>query len=971
MSKEKAEKNIQEALNYIRLDFKNLGVIIGQYHPLEILKMAAWEERRITRTRPDDQAATASARLLPVLLQSVVQSTSYDVSHGISSNRNIRDKDWQRIRSLSEDVSKRLIRSLECYAVLAVKSGKVAEENALRYRELLFEEAFPPAEDLERIERFSYMTYVAMKSDDSVIKEKYGTDSVTLVDQVYRIAKRGLEGIDRLSEESTIYKSEVETLMAQKRSLDPTRIVTDEDLMHEVIKENGWEGRVSRLAGERDDFDLFRPEFAANLPSRAYETLSVEPGTLDLDGWMLKGLWPATVYPFIRFGNMYFSFVAEHMQSYGLRILQETAGLSLRYTEATIEAMKLLFREGDEGDVYLFDGNKIDVSILSSLEEVNSFTSPELFQLRMVRRKEEAQKKPRIGHKALIIEPDDFESLRKIGDDVFSCSAYCIIRASEKPEAKKEFCKTIFGQLEMPEPTEYDAIIDPEEIEDEEKIDDDVLSDDITDEYEYEAEDEDESEKRIEEKEKLLEESIPEDDINYERSAEIEKLKEKYALTSDIIRKDEEAEAEADEYEKELDDDDFIYDEPESDDMNDDIDPEAERIYDEAEAVDEYADDSTPDPDQLTFFDELFSDDEMKEADRIADDEFAAEDEEAYEKAEKEAEEFSSSEREVLPNSAVLDEDVSASEESLEDFPCFGGKEDDAAETENHGEIESPDTDEATETPEKESTEEKEETAADNEIAAESSSSEDAAVAPEEVPEEAVHDDEGKEAKAEDSSNLSDDAPDKEEKSGERAVISDESSTQEESVETTETLIDKGLVKPVELAGGGKVFVMTENAFEIEEEKEEEEPVVSRPELTGILREISLHLDEKESPFMSFLSHSDSEMHDYLSRVIKSSWERQLSDGKDKMFSIFDYSISVILSAGRINDSLRRDTLLNNAGAVMYSRHKTSWNALVLSINDDFEIVDVYEKSVTPDSFSPANWKICRVIGEQLIARSK
>ena len=111
-------------------------------------------------------------------------------------------------------------------------------------------------------------------------------------------------------------------------------------------------------------------------------------------------------------------------------------------------------------------------------------------------------------------------------------------------------------------------------------------------------------------------------------------------------------------------------------------------------------------------------------------------------------------------------------------------------------------------------------------------------------------------------------------------------------------------------------------------------------------------------------------MNDYLAKVIRSSWERQLSDGKDKMFSIFDYSISVILSANRINDSLRRETLLNNAGAVMYSKHEESWNALILSIDDDYEIVDAYEESITPSSFSPSNWKICRVIGEQLIARS-
>ena len=143
MSKEKAEKNIQEALNYLRLDFRNLGVIIGQYHPLEVLKMAAWEERRVSRTKSRDSFAVASARLLPVLLQSVVQSTDYDVSNGISSNRNIKDKDWQRIKSIADDVTKRLTRSIECYTVMAIKTGKVSEENGLRYRELLFEEAFP------------------------------------------------------------------------------------------------------------------------------------------------------------------------------------------------------------------------------------------------------------------------------------------------------------------------------------------------------------------------------------------------------------------------------------------------------------------------------------------------------------------------------------------------------------------------------------------------------------------------------------------------------------------------------------------------------------------------------------------------------------------------------------------------------------------------------------------------------------
>ena len=171
MSMEKADKNVQEALNYLRLDFHNLGSIIGQYHPLEVLKMAAWEERRVSRTKAREPIAAAAGRLLPVLLQSIIQSTMYSVPR-ISQNRNIKDKDWQRIKALTEDVTKRLLRSIECYAVLMVRAGRIDESAAALYRETLFEEAFPPEEDLDKTEKLSYLAFAAMQSAEDVIKEK-------------------------------------------------------------------------------------------------------------------------------------------------------------------------------------------------------------------------------------------------------------------------------------------------------------------------------------------------------------------------------------------------------------------------------------------------------------------------------------------------------------------------------------------------------------------------------------------------------------------------------------------------------------------------------------------------------------------------------------------------------------------------------------------------------------------------------
>ena len=190
---------------------------------------------------------------------------------------------------------------------------------------------------------------------------------------------------------------------------------------------------------------------------------------------------------------------------------------------------------------------------------------------------------------------------------------------------------------------------------------------------------------------------------------------------------------------------------------------------------------------------------------------------------------------------------------------------------------------------------------------------------------------------------------------------------------TTESLIDKGIVRKVETEDGQSVFVMSGSAetpvAAVEEEEDEEEtPSLS---LDGILGEIASHLSSKGA-FMGFVSSAESDMLDYLSRVIRASWEKQQADGKDKMFSVFDYSISVILaSPNAVRDELRKEELLNNAGAVMYSKHREEWNALVLVINSSYELEDAFETVITPSSFSPSNWKICTIIGEQLIQRGK
>ena len=955
MTKEKAGKNMEEAQNYIALDLGNIAKCIRPYHPLEVLKMAAWEERRLMHSRAKDPESQLMAHLLPVLLQSVVQSTIFDVSDGMSSNRAIKQKDWNRLLSLTEDTVRRILRYIDAYTIFTIKSGRISEENGEEYRNTIFSQLFPPAESEDSILRSIYVWYGSIASESAKCRELFGVDPETLANGLYKVSIQGLTGIDKLTEDISVYKAEMMLIMAQKRSDERYASKSEDELRDIIVHEEGWEGRVSRLAGQRDDFDLFRPEFAADLPGKAYETLSVYPGTLDIMEYLKKGIWPATVFPFLRFGSMYYSFVSSHILFYGERILAENASLYLTDTEAAYNACSMIFTNTGVPDVYSFDGNKIDIHVISSLTEVNAFLSPEFYEDRLRRRQDDMLAKPQPGHKLLFVDPDGFSDLQKISDGIFLVSAYHLFKAVRDKETRTSLLRDIFGTLDLGEADEETKFFEAaeEDLLDYSAEGDEPLDDSVSDEYEYDEQDDDEKARTLEEKEKELEEDMPAEYDLSSRSDEIRALQDKYELTEDIIEKDEEQEREADEYERELDDDDYLYDDQESDEDLDDAESEAEEIYDEAEKDDEYDNQTAQDdPDQLSFLDELLSETES---------EIDAEEEESlYMKEADEAEEFSRTDSEKMPS----DEIEMASEEDEADDPLR----DDVPQ-----DIQIP-TYDVRETPDVVLPVPFDDTVPSiiSAVVSDEPVEEDGQV--ESFQEESRLCNPQDEFFQEDEE--SSDSPDQQDvaeavpEGTEAEDLEEESETEEI---TTESLIDKGIVRKVETEDGQSVFVMSGSAetpvAAVEEEEDEEEtPSLS---LDGILGEIASHLSSKGA-FMGFVSSAESDMLDYLSRVIRASWEKQQADGKDKMFSVFDYSISVILaSPNAVRDELRKEELLNNAGAVMYSKHREEWNALVLVINSSYELEDAFETVITPSSFSPSNWKICTIIGEQLIQRGK
>ena len=170
-----------------------------------------------------------------------------------------------------------------------------------------------------------------------------------------------------------------------------------------------------------------------------------------------------------------------------------------------------------------------------------------------------------------------------------------------------------------------------------------------------------------------------------------------------------------------------------------------------------------------------------------------------------------------------------------------------------------------------------------------------------------------------------------------------------EDMEEDEALPE--VTEPEEEKEEEAIVLEDKSPLEIESVEEDEVDDEIEEKAEGIVYSIYKELG-KDSAFASFIRSSDSGTLEELEEIIQSCWNRQQVEGKDKLFNIVDYSLSILLAHDSIRDDLRLSELLNNAGGVMYSRD-----------------MDAMEKTISRETFSASDWKRVTYIGEQMRKR--
>ena len=1031
LSLQKAQRNLDDSKTYLFNDFRSIAKILSQYNPLEVMKMSLWEERRIDAVSTKDEVKRRAAVLLPIILQSIVES---DFMEGRGTSLEVKSKDWERLKSLSEDIVRRLARIIDSLSAIAICNGDSDVVEAEKLRSSIEKRLLPGSVDKESQEREIWRLRSQFEEIPD-FQSRMGSDYIAFILNVQNISRYSLNCIDDLVRDVALYKEEYSLSEAQMRSSGELDGLTEKQIFDKITKKNHWEGRAQSLTDRRDGYSLFMPETYSSLPEEAYAQYSVKAFSLNIDAFISRGFWPAARYPFFEMDGKIYTFVGKHLPFFlSLSCLIDRFLASSRDVLSIFNLM--------DCDTYSYDGNKIEISVLPSVLDINPVLYPSSLRNILRRRKAEDSVQRKLGHKKLVVDPDMEEDMEK-KDDVLYVSSAFLSRATVDKNAKRNLLSSLLGVLELPKEEESIYTETDDYFEGSEPPLDDVECEKSSYEYEYEYNDEDEDEmsKKLDERYDNL--TLVEYDKTTPTEEEKKSLIDRYSLTDEIIKKSEEEENYEERMEKTLDDD--IFDDTEEEEHLDDIgvsDSDSE-YYEEVEAGDEYIEEEkTPEDGQLDFFSIL--DDESSE-EKEFEDELDEEDEESFEEEEKK--------EEILDNDiGPPDEEESVEEENIEETENILMDEvsDSALEMEKE-EAEAPAEDDVVVEKEEESSdaeetlvpveaeaEETEAPAEDDVIVEEEEESSDSeeALEPVETESEPSLDDSGEEDFVLPIATVDEEplVKETEEETNHNPISSDSKEKEENSFVFDDSEDSKVLPKAESVENKKPPMSFTDNLFaalgmeddeedtpieevaestdlessieemkeetseednkmedspshedpieETQEEQEGEECVMedspmeelqmeeepAPPEIPGVIGEIYKTLGSSSS-FAEFIKLSDEDTLSDLDDVIESCWNRQQMEGKDKMFNIPDYNLSIILARDSVRDELRLSELLNNAGGVMYSRDAENWNAVIVYIDSSHVVEKALERTITKDSFSPSDWKRVTYIGEQLKKR--
>ena len=282
---DKARKNLLEAERLIKLDIQGLTGLLKKYYPLAILERVANEQLKVI-----DNEQSPSKVLMPYLLQSLLQTQSMRIDTGFSTNVDIKEADYQRIKNYCEDFTRRVFRYIDMYALLSVKEGKLPPSLLISYRDTLVKQIFPSTMSESEIKATKRILIAFLRLFSKSAEAIFGVSSEVLQQELTTL-------IDKSGKSSEVMKAKkLQYLQAMQNEV--TRRQQNGDLRSEDAIMAELLAKSPSFHKWDNTFDFYMVELESNLPRKTLELFTVGLGDADRvyqNGFLLSEIGRAHV----------------------------------------------------------------------------------------------------------------------------------------------------------------------------------------------------------------------------------------------------------------------------------------------------------------------------------------------------------------------------------------------------------------------------------------------------------------------------------------------------------------------------------------------------------------------------------------------------------------------------------------------------------------------------------------------------
>ena len=311
ISSEKIQKNLRELSTFLNNDIRQMLIILRQYSPLELMKLACWEQHRLVQKGDDFSRRQDSAFIRFLQHAYCFKSTCPE---GFVNRRDILPKDYRRLFELFSDMMRKSARYTDNWILGERNKYNLSDRGLVdQLQSDACEFWFPSLIEPSSVPLQVRALRLRMQPFNQVVSQTFTCGLDGLLEAFSHLVVNSKLAIDTLASDSASYKNDMQEQI--RLAKEKGRVIEDEKAMiNSIVEHQHWQARLASLIGRRDGYDLYNVGKSCSLDEEDCKLLSIPILSLE----ETRSLFPFegranANKPFLQVAGSFFCFDSEHL----------------------------------------------------------------------------------------------------------------------------------------------------------------------------------------------------------------------------------------------------------------------------------------------------------------------------------------------------------------------------------------------------------------------------------------------------------------------------------------------------------------------------------------------------------------------------------------------------------------------------------------------------------------------------------